>query len=222
MTKYWKIVAWPDPAKKELNLDGASLKTYHDEMRKACEKSGAGAKKGWDFIADYKSLDDLIARVNAKVGAGDRLRVLELFDHGTPEACNGLDTGNLSTYAPKFKKFKWNDISDFYISGCNTGLPQAKSSSSLQDRNPIAKQLRYAMAFNDTVPSSDPEWFPFRITFYGAKGYTYGTHMLDESGVRTLKAEKSYTDPDGHDHGAYEDAEKATGDDCWNKFWNWQ
>ena len=220
MTKYWKIVAWPDPAKKELNLDGASLKTYHDEMRKACGKGGPGTKKGWDFIADYKSLDDLIAQVNAKVGTVDRLRVFELFDHGTPEACNGLDTSNLSTYAPEFKKFKWDDYSDFYVSGCNTGLPQKKSSSSIQDRNPIAEQLRYRMKFNMTVPSSNPDWFEYHITFYGTKGYARGTHMLDESGVRKLTIEKSPTSS-GHDYAAYEDAEDAKGDDCWKKFENW-
>ena len=220
--KEWKIVAWPDPSIAYLNGGGADLTATHDLMRNSCA-NGLGKMAGWDYIDDYRSLEELVRRVKDKTKAiSDTLKEFEIYDHGCPTTFDGLrGYGDVIYYAKRFKKFKWNDNSRFYLTGCNTGnndpnyiyYPPTGGRTTFCMMTALCNEMLY----NVSVPASDKRWFPFHITFFGLKGYGEEgcSHMLDQSGDATMDVSKSFTDNDGHDYTEYPGCEDGKGAQAW-------
>jgi hypothetical protein len=96
---------------------------------------------------------------------GPTLRMLEISAHGSPTSLDGFDTDfdlkAFVAFGSKLAALRWNDISEIYLGGCNTGCREKP------DEQGIAEQLA------ELIPAKPKQ---FRCTVYGAVGDLSGDH----------------------------------------------
>lgn len=201
-----KIIATPDPGTAKLG--GAGI-----ERAIALFDQGAGPYEH-THLKGWTSLQALIDQIDATLNASphDCLEILEIFAHGSPLRCNGIDAAAAATIgtALKDRHQRLCDVTSVYLSGCNTAVRTARSES-------IAQILsRHAPTLAD---------HNVRVTVCGSVGYLRGTHMIpgartktelvDENDVVYAPPYPDVTDENAVDHPG---SRAATGNDVWRCF----
>ena len=169
MANQLSVVAYPSDA-----LGGKNCSRTRAEIK------AAAAAAGFEYV-DYSSLGQLFNKVKALLAPAPHpcLQVLEIFSHGNPSICNGLNDTSVANFGALLKGPPGLNLCDslsIYLSGCNTGLhdasrPGSWDAAGIYHYHPcVAEELAGAMQFVQGT-------FEVHVTVFGTVGYKEGSHV---------------------------------------------
>jgi hypothetical protein len=160
------------------------------------------AAADWEVVtfSDPVDLADKIMKILKD--KKDSLVALEIYGHGNPSSCDGLELINVDLWADTLNRLEWNVKSSIYLSACNTGC-----------HDPIDNGDSIAQRLSGLVPDTKAR----TSTIFGAKGYCRGAQACAD--FRTRQTVTRY-DVDGNKYvPPYPpDSETAKGPKAWRGF----